>query len=391
VADSARAVACWLAGAIALAVLAMQAVPVLAPAISQATGAPTTFVGPFNAGVWTAALLATMAAPMLLVRVPAWRLTQACLLLCSAGMVAVASGHAAGLVLAALCIGLAQGLEGPVSSHLLAAHVPSARRPWLFSVKQSGVQAGAFAASLSLPLLAAAAGWRAAVMMVAACTAAAALMLVRPARDHALALAEPSSGGIGAALRVLGQAPVLRALALAAAAFGAVQVALNGFFVSYAVYERGATLVQAGAWLGVAQLGGLVGRLLWGWVAGKQASCMPVLLGLGVVMSLCALLLGLGGPQWLLLLVFGLSASGWNGIFLAEVARQVPPAQAGLATAAVLVVMTLGLIGGPLVFAALGARLSLAAAYSLWAGVGLTGVAALVVAIRVRGIDSSRS
>ncbi len=50
---------------------------------------------------------------------------------------------------------------------------------------------------------------------------------------------------------------------------------------------------------------------------------------------------------WRLLVCFGLSASGWNGIFLAEVARQVSPAQAALASAAVLVLMTLGLVLGP--------------------------------------------
>jgi predicted MFS family arabinose efflux permease len=101
-------------------------------------------------------------------------------------------------------------------------------------------------------------------------------------------------------------------------------------------------------------------------------------------MAACSLLLGLRGPQWLLLVVFGLSASGWNGIFLAEVARQVPPAQAGLATAAVLVMMTLGLVLGPLVFSAVAARCSFATAFAAWGGVGLLGVAALLQARRLQ-------
>jgi hypothetical protein len=158
VADPARAVAFWLAGVVALAALSLQVVPVLAPAIGAATGLAPGFVGLYNASVWAAALVGTVAAPMLLVRWPSWRLAQACLVLCAAGLAAVATGQAAGLVLAALAIGLAQGLEGPVASHLLAAHVPPPRRPWLFSLKQSGVQLGAMVASLSLPLLAALAG-----------------------------------------------------------------------------------------------------------------------------------------------------------------------------------------------------------------------------------------
>ena len=375
----------------ALAVLAAQVVPVLAPAIGSTTGLAPGFVGPYNAGVWAAALVATVAAPMLMVRVPAWRLTQACLLLCAAGLALAASGQVLGLVLAAVCIGLAQGLEGPVASQLLAAHVPPPRRPWLFSVKQAGVQVGAIVASLSLPALVALVGWRVAALVVAGAAALAAAVLVRPARLHAVVLAAPSVGGLGAALQVLRRAPALRALAVAAAAFGAMQIVLNGFFVTYAVHERGVSLVQAGAWLGLAQAGGLAGRLAWGWTAGRLGASVPVLLTLGVVMSLCSLLLGLWGPQWLLLLVFGLSASGWNGVFLAEVARQAPAAQAGLATAAVLVVMTLGLVGGPLLFAAIGAAASLATAYLVWTGVGLLGVVALWVALKTAHAEPSRS
>ncbi len=375
----------------ALAVLALQTVPVLAPAISGATGLAPGFVGPFNAGVWAAALVGTVAAPMLLVRAPAWRLTQACLLLFAAGLAAVASGQAAGLVLAALCIGFAQGVEGPVSSHLLAAHVPPPRRPWLFSVKQSGVQVGAMAASLSLPALATVTGWRTAALLLAGCVAAVALLMALPARRHAVVMAAPASGGIGAALQLLRKAPVLRALAVAAAAFGSTQIVLNGFFVSYAVHEQHASLVQAGAWLGLAQAGGLAGRLLWGWVAGRLGASTPVLLGLGLVMALCSLLLGIWGPHGLLLLVFGLSASGWNGIFLAEVARQVPAAQTGLATAAVMVVMTGGLVVGPLSFAAIGTTFTLATAYALWTGVALTGVAALAVALRLGRAETTRN
>ena len=87
--------------------------------------------------------------------------------------------------------------------------------------------------------------------------------------------------------------------------------------------------------------------------------------------------MGAGSSAWPLLVLYGLSASGWNGIFLAEVARQVPPAEAGTATAAVMVVMVLGLVVGPLVFSALAAVSSFGTAFSVWSGVALAGCAAL--------------
>ncbi len=110
---------------------------------------------------------------------------------------------------------------------------------------------------------------------------------------------------------------------------------------------------------------------------------MPFLFVLGLIMAACSLSLGLGSPGWILLIFFGLSASGWNGIFLAEVARLVPAHEAGSATAAVLLVMTIGLVAGPLVFSGLAAAGSFSSAFVAWGGVGLLGVAALLRAQRL--------
>ncbi len=375
--DTARPASLWLGGVMALAVFAMQAVPVLAPAIAQAAGLAPAFVGVWSAALWASALAATLAAPAVLARYDAWRVAQACLLLCAAGAACATSGGVAGLAVAALLIGLGHGLEGPMASHLLATHVPPPRRALWFSVKQTGVQAGAIAASLLLPLIAVAHGWR----VAAGCAAAAALvfaaLLTGPARQLAVPRAAPTAGGHRGALAALRGTPVLGALAVAAAAFGAVQIVLNGFFVTWAVHERGVSLVQAGAWLGAAQAGGLVGRVLWGWVATRLGSIQPLLMALGLVMAACAGAIGAGWANTPLLVLFGLSASGWNGIFLAEVARQVPPEEAGAATAAVMGVMVLGLVLGPLLFSLVGAAASFGAAYALWTGVALAGCAAL--------------
>ncbi len=382
--DASRGVSLWLAGVVSLAVLSLQVVPVLAPAIAAASGLAPAFVGAWSAGLWAAALVGTLCAPVLLARSNAWALSRACLLLCAAGALAVASGHVAGLVLGAVLIGLGHGLEGPVASHLLVAHVAPARRALWFSVKQSGVQLGAVVGSFTLPVLAVAVGWRASALVAVALAVLLALALSVPARRHPVPPAPVAGGGLRA-LTALRRQPVLRWLALASAAFAGVQTALNGFFVTYAVAERGASLVQAGAWLGAAQAGGLAGRLWWGWVAARLGTITPLLLGLGVVMAACSVLLGLGGPGWLLLALFGLTASGWNGIFLAEVAHQVPADEVGSATAAVMVVMMLGLVGGPLVFSALGAALSFSAAFVAFGGVAAAGCVAL---LRARSLNA---
>ncbi len=88
---------------------------------------------------------------------------------------------------------------------------------------------------------------------------------------------------------------------------------------------------------------------------------------LGAVMALSAALTALlpaGTPSWLvgcLLAIFGASAIGWNGVYLAEVARQAPPGLASVATGGTLAFTFLGVVLGPPVFGALS---SMAGSYS---------------------------
>jgi len=53
------------------------------------------------------------------------------------------------------------------------------------------------------------------------------------------------------------------------------------------------------------------------------------------------------------LVVFGMSAVGWNGVYLAEVARQAPPGMASIATGGTLAFTFFGVVLGPPVFGAI--------------------------------------
>ena len=111
----------------------------------------------------------------------------------------------------------------------------------------------------------------------------------------------------------------------------------------------------AGLVLGVAQAGGLVGRLGWGVVATRLGRSRPVIALLALAMAGAAgvvATLPLEPPVTLLLplaFLFGLTASGWNGIFLAELARVAPEGRVAEATGSVLVASYAGLLAAPLV------------------------------------------
>ncbi len=388
---SAPAVSLWLGAVLAIAMTSLQVVPVLAPAVAADAGLPPAFVGWYSAGVWTVAMAGTAIAPALVARIGAWSASQGCLMLCVLGLVAAASGHPLGLLAAAALIGIAHGIEGPVASHLLSEHVPPSRRPLWFSIKQTGVQVGALLASAALPPIAALAGWRTAALTAALLAAVGLIALIQPRFAYRDVQPPPASYRRPGMRALFAREPVLRQLAVAAAAFGAMQVCLNSFFVTFAVSERAASLVEAGAWLATAQAGGLVGRVLWGWIGSRARATWPLLIILGVVMASCSMLLGLHGTSlaplllWPLLFTFGISASGWNGLLLAEVARLVPVHEAGSATAAVLMVMTVGLVAGPILFSAIAVAASFATAFMVWAGVGAIGVSSLLAARSAQG------
>ncbi|WP_299365751.1 hypothetical protein, partial [uncultured Paracoccus sp.] len=87
--------------------------------------------------------------------------------------------------------------------------------------------------------------------------------------------------------------------------------------------------------MAVAQGAGVLGRLLWGWLADRHVRPRTMLSLLSIVMAACMGGMALTGPDWALWIVIlvavgsGATAIGWNGVFLAEVARLSPPGMAG--------------------------------------------------------------
>jgi MFS family permease len=117
-----------------------------------------------------------------------------------------------------------------------------------------------------------------------------------------------------------------------------VQMTLVTYFMSYLNLELGYGLVAAGLIYSSAHAAGIVGRILWGAVADRWLSPRAVLGALGVMMSLsifASSFFSASLPLAAVVLVsvfFGASAVGWNGVYLAEVARLAPAGQVGAIT-----------------------------------------------------------
>ena len=353
--------------------------------------APRIGIDPVTLGLYATApcvvgFLITFAGGMLAGRYGSFRVATVCgiAVFCAMG-VAVWSGASATLILAGVILGFAYGPETPASSTLLFRITPPEKRPLVFSLRQTGNQSGAIIGSLCLPVLAAydpAYGY--AAIMLLALVAIVAFETLRPTYDP-LVRGAASTIRLHEALKVLVAQPEMRKLAIASVPFSALQIALNTFLVTYAVGRLGLSLIAAGVLLATAQAGGLAGRLLFGLVATRFLPAWSTVIALGFAMSLCAAVMALAQPAWswpLLLAVafaFGVTASGWNGVFLAEVARLAPEGRVGEATGAVLMFGFAGLVLGPLVMAGVAAVANLSVAY------GLLGLSTLIGTLALMG------
>jgi fucose permease len=173
-------------------------------------------------------------------------------------------------------------------------------------------------------------------------------------------------------------------LALASMPFSAMQVSLNTVFVTLGTRELGLSHIEAGMALACAQVGGLVGRLGWGLVAVRLNASRGVLVVIGLGMAFCAALLGLDGAslgrsgQFAIAALFGLTASGWNGVFIAEIARLAPQDRIGETTGAVLTASYAGLLAAPALVSILDGAAGLGRAFFALACLALCGTLALI-------------
>lgn len=227
-------------------------------------------------------------------------------------------------------VGCGLGPSTPASSHLLARLAPAGWRNIVFSLKQTGVPLGIGLAGVAVPPLAIGLGWRAGFLAMAAACLALALAL-QPIRHRFDGDRQPGlrRGPLGllAPLRALIADPALRPLVIASFVFTGHQNCVNSFLVAALVAEAGRDLVQAGLVLSMALAFGAGARVFWGWVADRLMSPRRVLsfVGLGMAASaLLFLMVAPTSPAWAVMAtsaLMGVTAVGWNGVYLAEVAR----------------------------------------------------------------------
>jgi MFS family permease len=344
--------------------LATTAPAVLAPELALAIGITPRWIGVFVGVVYAGAMFGSLLCGPFIARYGAIRVSQASVLLCALALtlVAVLPASAAWLlVAAAFMLGLGYGPVTPASSDVLIRTTPPERMALTFSIKQTGVPAGAAMAGALLPGLALLAGWRGALIVIAL-AGLGVMVAAQPTRNALDRHHSPGNrfawGDIVDPLKLVLTTPSLRGLAMTSCALSAVQVCLSTFLVVYLNDALQWSLVASGLALTAATLSAMVGRVVWGVVADRWLPPRLVLAIIAAIACSCGLLLAVATgewPTWIVIAIaaaYGCSAIGWNGVQLSELARRAPPGTAGAVTGASGFITFAGVVAGPALFAA---------------------------------------
>jgi len=359
---------------------------VAAPALLLRLGVGPAAVGLYVAAIYLAAMLSSQFGAALVKRWGPIRTSQVALALCAAGVALLGVADLAAALAGALLVGAGYGPITPASSEILARTTPPERYALVFSIKQTGVPVGGVVAGLAVPALTNTLGPAQALLAVAVLclVAAASGQWLRASLDRGRDPAAPMPHVVRvlAPVRFVAAHPVLFKLAACSFVFSAVQVCVTSYTVTFLTHDLRWTLVAAGGALAAAQVAGVVGRIAWGVVADRLDDARPVLLALAGAMALCGLGAAALAPASAhatviaLLAAYGATAIGWNGVFLATIARVVPIGAAAQATSGSLFFTYFGVVIGPPLFGlcatlagGLGtgfALLSLPLAWSVW-------------------------
>ncbi len=346
----------------AMVAMALLTLPVIAPVVAQTLQVSPALVGLYVSVTYAGAMVATLMGGATVARMGAIRVSQWGLVLCAVGLVLCAVPWLPAMVLGAVLIGLGYGPITPASSHLLARTTPKAQMSLVFSIKQTGVPLGSMLAGAIVPPLALLIDWQLSMLVVAA------LCLVCAGFSQSLRADLDSDrqadlhirwGSLIDPIRMVLAHRALLTMASCSFMFSMVQLSLTTYLVTFLHDDLSYGLVAAGLALSVTQLGGIGGRVAWGYVADRWLGARGMLLLLASMMAVCALssaFLTTETPHALVIAIlvgFGASAIGWNGVYLAEVARRAPPGMASMATGGTLAFTFLGVVLGPPMFGAL--------------------------------------
>lgn len=322
----------------------------IAPLISISLGLSEVGVGAIASVAYFGALLTAPISGLITDRSgPARMLFLGLLALALGNLITGLAWNIVAFYIGIMVAGFGYGAINPATT-VLANPSNARRRALVMSVKQAGVPAGGIAAGAVLPILALSFGWRYAFgLSMFVCLIVAISIAMRG--GYVARSTRPAHNT---------QRPERRLRLPLGYVFGlliaGVQVSIFAFTAVYLVDVRGYSTASAGLGVSTLLLGGVFGRLFWGWLSDLFARHrLLVLEVVGLLGAACLICLNVTPAPFvpLTLVCLGVCSVGWNGVYIAVVAESSEWDQIGRSTGMSLALINAGAITFPLLVGAL--------------------------------------
>jgi len=258
-----------------------------------------------------------------------------------------------------LVAGFGYGTVNPATSKGVIFWFPPERRATAMAIKQTGFTVGSMLASMTLPFVAILTSWRWSILAAAVMTILCGMfcILFYPASAERTRTAASSSNIRRQAGKNAWTGEVVLWSCICIF-YATVQGAGTAYLAVYMVKQFSYSAVAAGVFLALAQGGGALGRIVWGWVSDRWFinNRKKELVIIGFIAAAATILFGLIPPSTphfiigILAAVFGFTAIGYNAIFLTVIGEIAGREKAGQATGLAVTIGYLGIIGGPPLF-----------------------------------------
>lgn len=342
--------------------MASYSLAVIIPDAADDIGLSPDSVGFLSGAMFFTAMVTGPLTPFLMRSLGSTRVFQLLLALVALGAFALIAAHPLLAFVGAIIIGVATGPMNPSGSHVLARISPPQWLPFIFSIKQCATPAGGMLAGAFLPVLALSYDWKLA-MAVLPFVAVFLIVLAPIGRLGTRELEVTDSAGrliseMLNSLRAATSTPALRQVAATGACLGACQLALASYYVVYLWSEAGMTTTEAGEVFVLFHVVGIIARIFLGAIAERWIATRLLLAILGVLMAAGIVAAAFFSNDTSHLYIYavtallGTSANGWVGLFFSELAR-LAPTQVALVAAGGQFLMYMGIVIGPILFAAL--------------------------------------
>lgn len=254
--------------------------------------------------------------------------------------------------------GMAYGTMHPVTNRSILLWFP-AKRGIAMGIKQMGITFGSALAAIAILPIGVATNWRFAMGISCLILLVNGIVAHRFYQEKGMEVKQTidSKPVIANLIEAVRNKPLLMMSIIALILNGA-QMSLNMYLLFYINNELLFGLAIAGTMFVLSEVGGSIGRIVWGTISdlffkGSRFAVMLMIISIACIGNVTMSFLISDTPLWLLAIIvftLGLAVSGFNGLWMNIATELTPKEQAGVASGITLTVGSIGVILIPPLF-----------------------------------------